>query len=81
MPRVHVQGTRWGVSKDSVADAIQNYTGMGTLEARRCADEAISGKPVSVYVEDFVDVYELADTLVGLGLDAEADESDDVIEL
>ena len=81
MPRVHVQGARWGVSKESVASAIQNYTGMGTLEARQAADEAVSGQPISVYVEDFVDVYELADILVGLGLEAEADESDDAVEL
>jgi hypothetical protein len=81
MPRVHVQGARWGVSRESVASAIQNYTGMGTIEARRAADEAVSGRAISVFVEDFVDVYELADLLVGLGLEAEADESDDVAEL
>lgn len=77
MPQVHVRGARWGVSRESVASAIQNYTGMGTIEARSAAEEAVSGRPVSVYVEDFVDVYELADVLVGLGLEAEADESDD----
>ena len=77
MPRVHVRGARWGVSRESVAGAIQNYTGMGTLEARAAADEAVAGRPVSVYVEDFVDVYELADLLVALGLEAEADESDE----
>ena len=77
MPQVHVRGARWGVSRESVASAIQNYTGMGTIEARSAAEEAVSGRAVSVYVEDFVDVYELADVLVGLGLEAEADESDD----
>lgn len=77
MPRVHMRGARWGVSRESVASAIQNYTAMGTIEARSAAEEAVAGRPVSVFVEDFVDVYELADILMGLGLEAEADESDD----
>jgi hypothetical protein len=77
MPQVHIQRARWDVSRESVASLLQQYTGMGMIEARRAADEAVSGRPVSLYVEDFTDVYELADVLQGMGLDAEADESDD----
>jgi len=79
MPQVHVYGVRFEVSRESVASALQHYTGMGLIEARRAADEATSGRPTSIYIEDFADVYELADILTGLGIDAEADESDEPI--
>ena len=46
------------------------------LEAREAADKAVSGEPTSIYVDDFHAVYELADLLTGLGVEAEADESD-----
>lgn len=78
MPQVHVYGVLWEVSRESVASALQQYTGMGLIEARRAADEAVSGRPTAIYIEDFSGVYELADILVGLGVDAEADENDDV---
>jgi hypothetical protein len=77
MPQVHVYGVRFDVNRESVASALQHYTGMGLVEARRAADQAVSGKPTSIYIEDFADVYELADILTGLGIDAEADESDE----
>ena len=77
MPQVHIHHTRWGVNRDSVADVLQQYTGMGLIDAQRAADEAVSGRPASIYVEDFGEVYELADRLTELGLEAEADESDE----
>ena len=79
MPQVHVTGVRFEVSRESVVSALQTYTGMGLIEARRAADEAVSGRAVSLYIEDFADVYELADILTGLGVDAEADESDELL--
>ena len=81
MPQVHVYGVRYEVSRESVASALQHYTGMGLIEARSAADQAVSGRRASIYVEDFSDVYELADILAGLGVDAEADESDEPINL
>lgn len=77
MPQVHIHHVRWGVNRASVADALQQYTGMGLLDAQKAAEEAVSGRPSSIYVEDFHDVYELADLLTDLGLEAEADESDE----
>jgi hypothetical protein len=77
MPQVHIHTVRWGVNRDSVADALQQYTGMGLIDAQKVATEAVSGRPASIYVEDFHDVYELADLLTDLGLEAEADESDE----
>ena len=77
MPQVHIHHVRWGVNRDSVATALQQYTGMGLIEAQKAAAEAVSGRPASIYVEDFHDVYELADLLSELGLEAEADESDE----
>ena len=76
MPQVHIRRVRYGVSRESVASTIQQYTGMSILDARRAADDAVSGKPTSVYVDDFTAVYELADLLTALGVEAEADESD-----
>lgn len=60
------------------AEAPERLAGMGLNEARRAADEAVSRRPTAIYIEDFSGVYELADILVGLGVDAEADENDDV---
>ena len=76
MPQVHIRGVRFGVSREAVASTIQEYTGMGSLDARKFADDAVAGKETSVYVDDFTSVYELADLLTSLGVDAEADESD-----
>jgi hypothetical protein len=76
MPQVHIRRVRYGVSRESVASTIQQYTGMGTIEARKAADDAVAGKPTSIYVDDFTAVYELADLLTALGVDAEPDESD-----
>jgi len=76
MPQVHIRSVRYGVSRESIASTIQQYTGMGMLEAREAADKAVAGEPTSIYVDDFHAVYELADLLVNLGVDAEADESD-----
>lgn len=76
MPQVHIRRVRYDVSRESVANTIQEYTGMGMLEARRLADEAVSGKETSIYVDDFTTVYELADLLTSLGVEAEPDESD-----
>ena len=76
MPQVHITRVRHGVSRESVASTIQQYTGMGMLEARRAADSAVAGEPTSVYVDDFHAVYELADLLTNLGVEAEADEGD-----
>ncbi|HEX9935738.1 MAG TPA: hypothetical protein VGB15_01395 [Longimicrobium sp.] len=76
MPQVHIRNVRHGVSRESVASTIQQYTGMGMLDARRAAEKAVAGEPTSVYVDDFHAVYELADLLTGMGVEAEADESD-----
>ncbi|HET7464311.1 MAG TPA: hypothetical protein VFJ82_23840 [Longimicrobium sp.] len=76
MPQVHIRGVRYGVSRESVASTIQQYTGMGMLEAREAAEKAVAGEPTSIYVDDFHAVYELADLLTTLGVDAEADEGD-----
>jgi hypothetical protein len=76
MPQVHLRGTRHTVRGDTLALTIQRYTGLGMVQARRVADEVASGKPVSLYVDDFDAVYDLADQLTALGVEAEADESD-----
>ena len=76
MPQVHIHRVRYGVSRESVAATIQQYTGMSILDARRAADDAVAGKPTSIYVDDFTAVYELEDMLTNLGVEAEADESD-----
>ncbi len=76
MPQVHIRNVRWGISRESVASTIQHYTGRGALDARPAADKAVAGEPTSIYVDDFHAVYELADLLTSMGVEAEADESD-----
>jgi hypothetical protein len=76
MPQVHIRGVRYGASRETMASVLQQHTGVGLLEARRWAEDALAGKAVSVYVDDFHAVYELADALADMGVDAEADESD-----
>jgi hypothetical protein len=76
MPQVHIRRVRYGVSVESIASTIQQYTGMGRLEARQAAENAAAGKELSIYIDDFTAVYELADTLTDMGVEAEADESD-----
>jgi hypothetical protein len=76
MPQVHIHGVRYGTSRETVASTLQQYTGAGLIEARKWADDAVAGHPVSVYVDDFHAVYELADALSDIGVEAEADESD-----
>ena len=76
MPQVHMTGVRYGVRQAALASALQVYTGMGTIEARRVADRVIEGKRASVLIEDPDQAYNLATELTSLGVNAEADESD-----
>jgi nitrogenase molybdenum-iron protein alpha/beta subunit len=76
MPQVHLNGTRITLSRDALASVIQRYTGRGMVEARRVATQIIEGKRVSLYVDDFDAVYDLADMLSSMGVDAEPDEAD-----
>ena len=43
---------------------------------RQIADRVIEGKQASLYVDDFHAVYDLADVLTSMGVNAEADEGD-----
>lgn len=76
MPQVHLNGTRTTLSRDALATVIQRYTGRGMVEARRVAGQIIEGKRVSLYVDDFDAVYDLADMLSSMGVEAEPDEAD-----
>jgi hypothetical protein len=76
MPQVHIRGTRHGVSRDMLAATIQRYTGQGLVKARQAADSVVAGKAVSLYVDDFDAVYDLADLLTSMGVNAEPDEGD-----
>jgi hypothetical protein len=76
MPQIHLNGTRGTLSRDALASVIQRYTGRGMVESRRFADNIIAGKRVSLYVDDFDAVYDLADMLSSMGVEAEPDEAD-----
>lgn len=77
MPQVHLKGVRNRVRAETVAGLIQRYTGKGMVESKRIADQVVAeGKEATVYVDDFDAVYDLAEQLVNLGVNAEADESD-----
>jgi hypothetical protein len=76
MPQVHLSGTRYGVRQAALTSAVQAYTGMGTIEARRLAAAVVAGSRLSIRVEDPDQAYNLATELTSLGVNAEADESD-----
>ncbi len=76
MPQVHLSGIRYGVRQAALTSAVQAYTGMGTIEARRLAAAVVAGTHLSIRVEDPDQAYNLATELTSLGVNAEADESD-----
>ena len=76
MPQVHLTGVRYGVRQAALTSAVQAYTGMGTIEARRLAAAVVAGNHRSIRVEDPDQAYNLATELTSLGVNAEADESD-----
>ncbi|HYW07787.1 MAG TPA: hypothetical protein VE913_12585 [Longimicrobium sp.] len=76
MAQVHIAGTRYAPRQAAVTSAIQAYTGMGMIEARRLAANVIEGIPVTVPVDDPDNAYNLATELAALGVNAEADDGD-----
>lgn len=76
MAQVHMTGVRYGVRQAALTSALQVYTGMGTVEARRIAEAVAAGDRMTMRVEDPDQAYELASELASLGVNAEADESD-----
>lgn len=76
MPQVHMAGVRYTIRQAALTSAIQTYTGMSTVEARRIADAVVAGDRVSVRIEDPEQAYDLASELASLGVNAEPDESD-----
>jgi len=76
MPQVHMAGVRYTVRHAALTSALQTYTGIGTVEARRIAEAVAVGSRVSVRVDDPEQAYDLASELASLGVNAEPDESD-----
>jgi hypothetical protein len=76
MPQLHIHRVRYGTSVETMATTIQQFTGMGLLDARRVAEQAVAGQEVTLQIDDFGEVFELADMLLSMGVDAEPDEND-----
>jgi hypothetical protein len=76
MPQVQMAGVRYTVRPAALISALQTFTGMGTVDARRIAEAAAAGKRITVRVDEPEQAYDLAAELISLGVNAEADESD-----
>jgi hypothetical protein len=76
MAQVHMAGTRYAPRQAAVTSALQAYTGMGMIEARRVAGKVIGGDRVTVHVDDPDHAYNLATELAALGVNAEAEDGD-----
>ena len=77
MARVQLAGSRFSPRQAAVISALQAYTGIGMVEARRIATRVIEGGKATVHIEDPDQAYNLATELTALGVNAEADEGDD----
>lgn len=74
MARIIVHGVRPTVSAHSLAQTVQQYTGLPLPEAQRVVDRARSGERVEIEVDDEYAAYDLATLLADLGATAEVDE-------
>lgn len=77
MARVHFRGIRYGVRMPALISSLRVYCGMGDAEAREFARRVVEGERLQVFTEDTEAAYTLAMEMVDLGVNAEADESDD----
>lgn len=75
MPRIIIHRVRPTVSAHSLAQTVQQYTGLPLPEARRVVDRAHAGERVEIEMDDEYAAYDLATLLGDLGATAEVDES------
>ena len=75
MPRIIIHHVRATVSAHSLAQTVQQYTGLPLPEAQRAVDRARSGARVEIEMDDEYAAYDLASVLTDLGAAAEVDES------
>jgi hypothetical protein len=75
MPRIIIHHVRATVSAHSLAQTVQQYTGLPFPEAQRVVDRARAGERVSLELDDEYAAYDLASVLADLGATAEVDES------
>jgi hypothetical protein len=75
MPRIIIHRIRQTVSAHSLAQTVQQYTGLPLPEAQRAVDRARAGERVEIEIDDEYAAYDLATLLSDLGATAEVDES------
>jgi ribosomal protein L7/L12 len=75
MPRIIIHHVRATVSAHSLAQTVQQYTGLPLPEAQRVVDRARAGERVAIEMDDEYAAYDLASVLSDLGATAEVDES------
>jgi hypothetical protein len=75
MPRIVIHRVRPTASAHSLAQTVQQYTGLPLPEAQRVVDRARAGERVQLEMDDEYAAYDLATLLADLGATAEVDES------
>jgi hypothetical protein len=75
MPRIIIHRVRPTISAHSLAQTVQQYTGLPLPEAHRVVDRARAGERVEIEIDDEYAAYDLAALLADLGATAEVDES------
>ncbi|HEY0020588.1 MAG TPA: hypothetical protein VGC13_30090 [Longimicrobium sp.] len=75
MARVTLQRVRSTISVHSLAQTVQQYTGLPLPEAQRVVERARTGEHVELELDDEYAAYDLAAVLADLGVTAEVDES------
>jgi hypothetical protein len=75
MARVFVLRVRRGASVHSLANVLQQYTGLPLPEAKRAVERAQNGERVELELDDEYAAYDLASLLSDLGASSDVDES------
>jgi hypothetical protein len=76
MAQVHLRGVRYAIREQAMISSLRVWAGLGTIDAKSVVTRAMAGERMSVHIEDPDAAYSLANELVDLGVNAEADESD-----
>ena len=70
MNRVHLTGWREGFDKIATTKTIRAHLGLDLAAAKRCTDDVLEGKPVTLEVSDTLTARSLAHDLEALGVKA-----------
>lgn len=74
MPKLKIVGARYGLQKIEMTKIIRANQSLGLAEAKRCTDDVLEGKVVSLEFDNLEAAQELADALDKIGAVVEVEE-------